>query len=221
MKRMTAYATLLLAASCNRSAPKVPSTPQEPGPRETIAALAAAHQQRSYAKIEPFCHPQRVSQVISTLTAVDDFLTANEELCALVREKISGGAARVVDQSNFAANLDIFSTYVEVRDQRIEGETAAVTYTVDGRLPIREARLVRIDGRWRYDPGDGYHPDIPAAFQRMADGLRLVAGDLKSGRIAPGKAAEDPQSLIEEVRLRLLPGLQMLPQRNASSSPQP
>ncbi len=214
-------ALLLLVVGCNRDAPTGPPRDQGPSPRELVASLIAAHNQRSYAAIEPLCHPQRVSEVVSTLTAVDGFLSANDELCGLVREKVSGGAARVIDQSRIAANLDIFSAYVELRDERIDGDAAVVTYTVDGRLPVRETRLVRCDGRWRYDPGTGYRAEIPAAFQRMADGLRLVSNDLKSGRIPAAKAAEDPRMLIEEVRLRLLPGLQMLPQPGTTSSAKP
>ena len=206
------FVGIALLPSCNREQPPAVSQ-QSPTARQTIADLIAAHKQRAYASIEPLCHPRSVSQVITTLTAVDNFLAANDALCQLVRERVSGGAARVIDQSHFAANLDIFSAYVELHDERIDGDSAIVTYTVDGRLPVRECKLVRIDGRWRYDPGDGYDPDIPAAFQRMADGLRLVAGDLKSGRINAGNAADDPQKLIEEVRLRLMPGLQMLPQK--------
>lgn len=222
MLRLTvASGLLMLVIGCNRAAPPAPRNDHGPPPREVVASLIAAHRQRSYAAIELLCHPLRVSEVISTLTAVDDFLAANDELCEMVRMKVSGGAARVIDQSRIASNLDIFSAYVELRDERIDGDNAVVTYTVDGKVPVRETRLVRCEGRWRYDPGEGYRAEIPAAFQRMADGLRLVSNDLRSGRISATKAAEDPQMLIEEVRLRLLPGLQMLPQPGTTKTAKP
>lgn len=221
LRLKVAFGLLMLVIGCNRAAPPAPREDHGPSPRDVIASLIAAHRQRSYAAIEPLCHPERVSEVISTLTAVDGFLSANDELCGLVRERVSGGAARVIDQSRIAANLDIFSPYVEVRNERIEGDTAVVTYTVDGKLPVRETRLLRSNGRWRYDPGEGYRAEIPAAFQRMADGLRLVSNDLKTGRLSAARATEDPQTLIEEVRLRLLPGLQLLPQPGTTPREKP
>ena len=154
--------------------------------------------------------PQRVGEITATLTAIDEFLTANEQLFGYVRDHISGGVARVIDQSDIAGTLDIFSRYVELVDERIDGDAAVVTYTVDGQLPVRETKLVRIDGTWRYDPGEGYDPQFPAAFRRMAEGLRMVYDDLRSGR-TPADVRNNPDKLIEEIRLRMLPGVQMLP----------
>jgi hypothetical protein len=205
-------AFLSLLAACERgSATNAPGARDTAArPKQVVQRLIDAHRTTSYATIEPLCVPQRAGEITATLTAIDEFLTANEQLCNYVRDHISGGVARVIDQSEMAGNLDIFSRYVELVDERIEGDAAIVTYTVDGRLPVRETRLVRVEGTWRYDPGAGYDPQIPAAFRRMAEGLRLVHDDLRNGR-TPAEVRDDPDRLIEEIRLRMLPGVQMLP----------
>lgn len=153
----------------------------------------------------------RAHQVVKTLMAVDEFLRANRALCDYVRDEFAVGLSQSIDQSRWGASLDIFSRYVELIEERIEGDQATVSFTVDGRLPLRHARLVRIDGVWRYDPGPGYSPQLPTAFERMARGLRQVLDDLKSGRVSANAVRADPQRLIEEVRVRLLPGVKMLP----------
>ncbi len=155
--------------------------------------------------------PGRMHEVVKTLMAVDEFLRVNRTLCDYVRDEFALGLAQSIDQSQWGAHLDIFSHYVELVDERIEGDTATVSFTVDERLPVQRARLVRVAGVWCYDPGDGYDSRLPAAFQRMAGGLRQVFDDLKEGRLPADAIRADPQRLTEEVRVRLLPGIRLLP----------
>jgi hypothetical protein len=155
--------------------------------------------------------PGRTHEVVKTLMAVDDFLRMNRTLRNYVREEFAIGLSQSIDQSHWGAHLDIFSRYVELVAEHVEGETATVSFTVDGRLPVQRAHLVRTDGVWRYDPGPGYDPQLPAAFQQMARGLRQVLDDLKDGRLPADAIRADPARLIEEVRVRLVPGIKMLP----------
>jgi hypothetical protein len=209
--RLSLVCGALLLAACDRATPTTAAARDAAAsPKQVVQRLIDAHKTTSYASIESLCVPERVSEITGTLTAIDEFLTANDALCDFVRDHISGGVARVIDQSDMASNLDIFSRYAEVVDERIDRDSALVTYTVDGRLPVRETKLVRIEGTWRYDPGDGYDAQIPAAFRRMAEGLRMVHDDLRNGRTPP-EVRDDAEKLIEEVRLRMLPGVQMLP----------
>jgi hypothetical protein len=160
--------------------------------------------------------PRRATEVVKTLMAVDEFLRANRTLCDYVRDEFALGLSQSIDQSQWGAHLSIFSRYVELVDERIEGGTATVSFTVDAQLPVQHARLVRSDGMWRYDPGDGYDPRLPAAFQRMARGLRQVLDDLREGRLPAEAVRADPQKLVEEVRVRLVPGIKMLPEPPAT-----
>lgn len=199
----------LCCAACERTTS--PESPRTRSPRATIERVIAARDSGSYQTLNELIVPGRAPEVIKTLMAVDEFLHANQSLCDYVRDAFALGLSQSIDQSHWGANLDIFSRYVELIDQRVEADTATVTFTVDGRIPLRHARLVRTDSVWRYDPGLGYDPRLPAAFQRMARGLRQVLDDLKSGRLSADAIRADPQQLIEEVRVRLQPGIKMLP----------
>ncbi len=207
---------VLCCAACDRAAP--PSAAAARTPRATIELILASRDAGSYQTLNELIVAERVHEVVKTLLAVDEFLHANKSLCDYVRETFAVGLSQSIDQSHWGAHLDVFSRYVELVDQRIQGETATVTFTVDGQVPVHRARLVRVDGAWRYDPGSGYDPQLPAAFERMARGLRQVLDDLKSGRLSAEAIRAEPQRLVEEVRVRLQPGIKMLP---AAATTQP
>lgn len=210
-------------AACERPAPDAAAGARtaakpERSPRETLEQLIATRAARSYQAMDPFILPGGAHQVVNTLMAVDEFLQANRALCDYVRDEFASGLAQSIDQSHWGAHLDVFSHFVELIDEQIDADTATVSFRVDQQLPLRRARLVLIDGQWRYDPGDGYDARLPAAFQRMARGLRQVLNDLRDQRLDPATIRARPERLIEEVRVRLLPGIKMLP---ASPTTQP
>jgi len=155
--------------------------------------------------------PGRGAQLIRMLTAVDEFLSANELLCDHVRDRFTSGLSQSIDQSRWCAGLGIFSQYVSLISERIEGDTAEVAFTIDDRIPVHRVQLVIVENEWRYDPGAGYDERLPNAFQRMAKGLRQVLGDLESGQLTDEQIRTDPARLVEEVRLRLSPGIKLLP----------
>lgn len=160
----------------------------------------------------------RAADAARTLAAIDEFLLANRLLCEHVRDRFGPGMAQLIDQSHIAGNLDVFSPYVELVDEEVNGDEAHVSFTVDGRLPLKRTRLVRVDGQWKYDPGDGYATNLPDAFRRMAEGLRLVLDGLKRGQPAAERILEKPEVLVEEVRVRLIPGVAMLKPTTAPAS---
>jgi len=201
---------------CERSAapgspPAVPG-PQR-SPRATIEELIALRRSGAYQSLGELVLPGRAHEITTTLLAVDEFLHANRALCNFVRDNVTPGLAQAIDQGHWSDHLGVFSRYVELVDERIEDGRAVVSFTVDGRLPLRHAELRLVNGQWRYDPGPGYDPQLPAAFKRMARGLRLVLEDLKSGKLPVETVQAEPERLLEEVRLRLLPGVKMLPFR--------
>lgn len=212
---LVAAAVAAALAACDRPATRPPAgsagAEDEETPRQVVERLVAARRAGLYQPLRGLILPGQAHAVISTLVAVDEFLMANAALCAYVNEHFTLGLSQSIDQSRLARNLDIFSAYVDVLEEHIDGRHATVSFSVDGQIPLRHAALERIDGAWRYDPGAGYDPRLPAAFQQMARGLRQVLDDLKSGRLAADTISERPEELIEEVRLRLLPGIKLLP----------
>ena len=82
---------------------------------------------------------------------------------------------------------------------------------------MKRAELRRIGDTWRYDPGPGYDPELPRAFHRMARGLRQALQEIKSGRLSPQMLRDDPDLLVKEVEVRLLPGVKMLSRPNATN----
>ena len=200
---------VFFCTTCERAAS--PDNSGARSPRVTIERIIAARDSGSYQRLNELIVPGRAHEVVETLMAVDSFLRANESLCDYVRDAFALGLSQSIDQSHWGTHLGIFSRYVELVDERAEGDTASVTFTVDGQIPLRRAALARVDGTWRYDPGPGYDARLPDAFGRMARGLWQVLDDLKSGRLSADTIRADPQQLIEEVRVRLQPGIKMLP----------
>lgn len=180
-------------------------------PREAIERMLELRRLGRYGEMAALVVPERRGQVQSTLMAVDEFLHANRELCRYVAQHVGAGLSQAIDQSHWGASLDVFSRHVELLHETIEDQEATVSFQVDSRLPIRRARLARVDGAWRYDPGEGYDPELPAAFLRMARGLRDALASLQSGRLTGEAVRQSPDKLFEEVRLRLSPGVKMLP----------
>lgn len=206
--------SLLMTAGCDRSSPDPRPAGGAPAavrtPRETIARLIAAHASKSYREMESLMVAERAAGAVRTLAAIDEFLLANRLLCDHVREKLSPAIAQLIDQAGIAGNLDVFSPYVELVEEEIRGDEAEVSFSVDGRVPLKRTRLIRVGGQWKYDPGEDYGANLPDAFRRMADGLRLVLDGLKQGRPPLDRILEKPELLVEEVRVRLIPGVSML-----------
>ena len=197
------------------SAPSAPDADQTP--IELLQRMIELRRQAAYQQMSRLVVPERANEVIETLAAVDEFLLANQTLCDYVRDKIGIGLSRMVDQSQLGSNLEIFSRHLRLLDQVIDDDKASVSFIVAEKLPLGRASLVRRDGQWRYDPGAGYDAALPAAFRQMARGLRLVLEDLRSGRIGRREVYETPMRLVEEVSLRLGPGVRMLPARPVES----
>jgi hypothetical protein len=213
-KRSWGVAWVGLAAlgwSCSRSPTNSPAGAPPLTPHQTLTRLIAGRAARQYTELQGLVCPGHGHEVVETLVAVDDLLAANQTLGEVLRQRGFSGLAQTIDQSYLADHLDVFSPYVELLDEVITGDTAAVSFTSDGRLPARQARLRRVDGAWRYDPGPGYDPNLPEAFHRIAKGLRQVADDLEGGRPSATELRDAPDRFIDRVRIAMLPGVKLLP----------
>ena len=183
----------------------------EQSPRAVLERLIAARKHGQNQEFEKLVVAERCHDLVNTLMAVDEFLNANLLLRSYVREHFSADLSLAIDQSQWGSSLGLFSRYVELISERIEDGKAIVSFSVDDRVPLRHAKLVIVGGQWRYDPGTGFTPELPAAFLRMAEGLRQALDELKSERLSATAIFAQPELLIDEVRLRLLPGIKMLP----------
>lgn len=200
------------------SAASAPAPLERLTPKQVVDRLIALHAQRDFAGIERWVLPERRAALIESLQALHDFLAANEALCQYARERLPLGAAEAIDLTRLAHNMDIFSPYVSVLGESIEGDAARVTFQVNGGYPLRHATLRRFEDRWRYDPGAGFDQSFPHAFREMAAGLRKVLDDLKSGRVAEAAVRQDTGVLLAAIERRLAPALAQL-RANSESQP--
>ncbi len=206
------FAVVLFPLGCRPSSPNsAAAAANVRSPTQTIEQLIEHRRGRQYERMYPLIIAGQRYEVVKYLRAMDAYLTANGQLCAFVRDHITIGLSQTIDQSHMAGNLNIFSQYVTLLDETIEGDTATLSFLVDEKLPARRADLARVNGQWLYDPGDGDYAKIISAVERMADGLRRVRQEMQSGRLDPAAMRENPEQLIEAVRIRLLPGVKMLP----------
>lgn len=205
-------AVLLSPLGCRPSPPtSAAAASNVRSPTQTIEQLVAHRRGRQYERMHPLIIAGKRYEVVKYLRAMDAYLTANEQLCVFVRDHVAIGLSQTIDQSHMAGNLNIFSQYVTLLDETIDGDTATLSFMVDEKLPARRADLVRVNAQWQYDPGDGDYAKIIPAIERMADGLRRALQEMQSGRLDPAAMRAHPERLIEAVRIRLLPGVKMLP----------
>jgi hypothetical protein len=206
------WALLLSVFMCDCSR-KADRTEAQRGlsPRQTVLTLIKAHQTGDYRQIAELTIPERADDVCAILAAVNRFLIANRQLCELVAQEVGPGVAQAIDHGHHAYYLDIFSKYVEVLDEDVRGDRATVAFLVDGQLPARRAELRLVNHAWRYDPGPGDYRQLAAAFTRMSEGLEQVYDGIRHGLLPVQTLREDPDRLIDEVRIRMLPGVKLLP----------
>ncbi len=189
-----------------------PAAQPADSPRAVMEALIALRARREYARMERWILTGQAAPVINFLLALDELMAANERLQLYIRREIGPALAQHVDQSALARHVEIFSPHVRLLDETRTGDAATVSFTVDGRLPAREARAVRLpNGEWRYDPGTGYSAALPAAFRRMAVGMDQAIADFRTGRLTAEEVRARPALLIQFVADHLREGIQMLP----------
>ncbi len=217
--RRSGVAGLLLIGLCTShwgcARAPAPAEPREAGaalaPRAVVQRLIDLRAAARYRDMAPLILEPHRRAVCDTLLAVDDFLTANRQLCDYLREHVGLEMANSVDQSHLGENLSVFSRYVDLLDATVDADAARVAFTIDRRLPAGHVDLRRVGGQWQYDPGAGFAPELPLAFHKMAAGLRRMREELAAGAIPVAEIRNDSQRLAREVQLRLIEGVRMLP----------
>ncbi len=224
---LSGFACLLLGlAGCEQVEPER-SAPLENAshtPQEAILHLRSLRDGQRFQELAEGVVPEHAGAVVATLMAVDDFLGANRRLCRWVRDKAGMGLSRQVDQAYLLEDLGIylgdglgvFSSEVALLDVSNAKDVARVSYAVPRRVLAREAVLRRVDGTWRLDPSPCCSADVSDAFRELARGVDAVFAELDSGRITPDELRDQPELLIEKMRLRLRRGVWMLSEARAA-----
>lgn len=218
---MMRFATILfaLAAGCDRGPSASIARTSDESPLDVARRLIEFRRQRQYEQLYSCIIRAEQHHVVKFLMAVDEFIAANKRLCDYVRENISVALADAIDYAHLAGNLDLFSDHVELLDQRVEGEKATVTFLVDNALPARRTVMRREDGVWRYDPGRSDASVAAPAIMEMTKGVQTVLRMLNDGTLDAGAVKSRPDLLTDELRVRMLPGVRMLPSESSTSRP--
>lgn len=201
---------LSLAAGC-QTAPAPPNAAalveaRRRSPSQTIRQIVDAYQEGRYADVAVLTLPERATAVVSTLKAVHEFKAANGRLVEFVRARLGAEPANTLDCSAWVDRLDIFSRFIELVNERIEGGVATVAFMANGELPLKYATLRSRDHVWLYDCGEGYHQRLPEAFLMMARAMDSLVDDLGAGKVP----AEHPALLAEELARRMAPAAALL-----------
>ncbi len=211
-RRCLIVSATCLAAGCSRNPHAASASSTAAAPTETLTQLIAHHDARRYERMYPLIVPEQREDAVKYVRAMDELLDANRMLAGFVRTHIGAGVLRSIDQSHLARNMNIFSHDVKLLDEVVDGDRATVGFTVEDALPARRAALRRVEGAWLYDPGQGDSGRIVPAVRRMAEGLRATLHELQNGKLDPAEMRRDPAQLVEAVRVRLAPGIRMLPE---------
>jgi hypothetical protein len=224
---LLAAAAQWIGCSGPPSPPVQQTGPPAGGPRQTLLRLVELRDQHKYREMPALIVPHRGKPVVDFLMAVDDFLASNRRLCNWLRDRVGVGLSQIIDQSYVVDDLGVyagedlavFSKHVDLLDDAIHDDLATVSYTVESRLPARWARLRKLDGSWRYDPGPQLSEHLPAAFRELARGLDLVLTELEGGRIPAEEVSANPDLLVEKVKARLRRGVNLLSKARAAVQP--
>jgi hypothetical protein len=146
--------------------------------------------------------------VVAHLLAVQRLVSAYRALNGVVAERIGAGSASTFDVEAMANIVGVLSPEVEVVNETVYDEEAVLTYTVDGRVPLEEAILVRRNNRWLLQTEPPV-PELAAELLALANVADRVALELRARKMT----AEDLQA---ELALRQRPILERIRKLDAA-----
>jgi hypothetical protein len=218
----------LLAAGCKeRAAPEAEraaraASAEVPAAREasrsgdlstatgTIEQLRIWRAQRRYSEIEPYIDPAERFHFIDTLVAADQVLDANAQAMRAIAELWGEHRVAAWNLAMLGDHLGLFSADIVIVREDVIDDEATVTYQVSGVVPLEDARLRRIDGRWVYLPGHA-SAAFPRAMQQLARTLSEVAEAIRRLRLSP-------ERIHQEYRLRVVPRLRAVEKAGAATT---
>jgi hypothetical protein len=170
------------------SAGRLPATPVPPAaaaapsrsPAEIAQLLQTLHQQHDYAAIGPLIVADRRAAMLKLLIAVDDVLSANQELQNAARQAFGSAVTGMWDISAMENNLGPFSSRVAVINQTFKGNTATVTLQEGDNVPLARVPFDWVGDCWQYRP-EAIPAQILPELGSLAGILRDLAKSTRAG----------------------------------------
>jgi len=170
------------AADSPAARPEAASTPSAGGPaanavrgpQQVVREVNALRRDGRLPEMAEYVAEGHRDALVDMVQAVDEVVRANTALQQRLVALGYTGSAELFDRSQVANILGVFSRDIEAIEERIRGDTAVVTISVAGRLPLVEVRLVRRNRRWLIQPDEPI-PGLAAELRNLGQALRQVA----------------------------------------------
>ena len=183
-------AALVLGIACRHEHEDPPPTTEQPthtaatAPNDTTAAgqitasdtirrVNALRRAGKLQEMAQYVAEGRQRAVIEMIQAVDQVIRDNRILQLRLGELGYDASAILLDRSEVANIIDVFSSEVEVVHEQTDGDTAVVTIQVGGRLPLSEVRLELHGSQWIIQP-DAPIPGMADEIRNLGKALRRV-----------------------------------------------
>ncbi len=176
----------VVSLSCERSAPPDGSVRSELtrgatdpsdtplSPIDTVRRIREHRAAGRFAALQEHLLPDQRAYVVELVQSMDRLIWANGVLQAAVTDRFGPATARVFDRSAAADAIGVLSQDVELFGERIDGDSAVVSFQVAGRLPLEEVTLVRRNGRWLMST-DAPVAGVAGVLRELADVLTASA----------------------------------------------
>lgn len=153
---------------------------RESTPAQAAQALHDHYQKRDYDAIAPLIIAEYRTETLIFLKALDDVLAANLELREAVEAVYHLPSTEMWDLAFIENNLGVFSSRVQLINQKYRGDEAFVTLQEGENVPLIHARFVIVDGKWMYRP-ETAPPGMAKELHVLANVIRDVAGMVRGG----------------------------------------
>jgi hypothetical protein len=171
-------------------------------PSQTVERLHALRTHGQYAELGAIIEHTDAADLVDFLLAMDEFMSANDEVQAAIRKFAPTAPAMKWDLSSMENRQGLFSTDVKVIDEETKGSQAWVTIQVADTVPLEIIPLRSIGGRWVYCP-ESRVGGLPSAIRRLSRAMRRVANSISHDSLT-----ED--EIHTEFRLRISPYLKAI-----------
>lgn len=178
-----------VAAGC-KDRPAAPAAVQPDSPRAVFEHLRTAHASHSYMNMLPWIQPELRNDVLDLLVAVDELMTANTSAQVAISQSCPDLDPQLYDLSRVRYFLGVFSKDAEFIGERIEGDTAEVTFQIAKRLPLKTARFRKHEERWCLVPTES-KSGLATSIRLLAKGLNRFAAVVASEACSPEKVESE------------------------------
>lgn len=221
-RRAAALVLVLLGCAClgiwdrRKADPPALGLAATASPKEVYEQLRKWRDSHSHGSMVPWVHPDSSDELVDLLIALDEMTTANTTVQVALDQYCPDIDPHQFDMSRIGYFLELFAQDAEFKREIIQGDQATVEIQVAGRLPLRDLKFARHEGRWVYMPG-GVDRELVRGVRDLAKGLTRFAAAIAAG-------ARTPEQLKSEFRYRVTSRLEVFLRQTASATapaPQP